>query len=567
MSEGYCTRINQLKSSELVASNLVGADVRAVFGLPGHTTLGLLDAIYKEPRLRFVLVKNEQAASCMADGYARASGRHGVCLSHVGPGSANMLVGVASAFRDSSPMVALLCDEDSGGLGRDVFQEWDQVGVYSKVTKWAAQARSAKEVSRLMRLAFVRSMMGRPGPVAVDLPMDVLNDEVPEGSVEKLPDYGNYSGRVRPDPAMVKTVADMLLKAERPLLVAGGGVVWSEGSRELGELAEGLAIPVAVTHTARGTLPDVHPLFAGILGRWGNTTANDLARSADLIVGIGCRFADINTLRWSLLGGDTKLVQVDIDPNEVANQYPVDVGVVADAKMFCSDVVSALKERSKKAEVSERLESMRAHLKAERDYYLSGEFPEVPIKPQRIVKELTAVLEGGTIVTVGSGKHPEFANKVTITEPRTYLKSVGFGSMGWAFPAALGAKVARPERQVAALVGDGDFIMSAQELETAVREKIAAVSVIFNDRSYTSIRRFQKEFYGGRYIGVDYANPRYDELARLFGAVGLRVEKPSELRPALQEAFRSGEPAVVDVIVDPSEFPPVRWGIMGMTRR
>ncbi|MEM4410249.1 MAG: thiamine pyrophosphate-binding protein [Candidatus Caldarchaeum sp.] len=557
-----------MKVAELVVNCLVECGVKHIFGLSGHTTLELLDAIYNEKRCRFVSVRHEQVAACAADGYARASGRHGVCLAHVGPGNANMVIGIATALRDSSPVLALTCNEDFENLGRDVFQEWDQLSVFKPITKWSAQIRHPAEASRIMRMAMLRCVLGRPGPVQVDLPLDVMSLEVNERHIEKTPRYDLYSSRVRPDPELLKVVSNMLLEAERPLILAGGGTIWSNASEELIRLAEALYIPVAVTHTGRGVIPDTHPLFIGILGRWGHVAAIDACKSSDLILAIGCRLADINTMRWSVISSDAKIIQADIDPNELGRQYPIEVGIVSDAKMFCRDLLEAVGKLSIKgaADRAQRVKMIRDQMSVELDRFFHERSDGKPIKPQRIIKEINQVLNGNYIVTVGAGKHAEYANKVLVKEPRSYLKSVGFGSMGWAYPAALGAKLARPDKTVISLVGDGDFAMTMQDVETAVREDIPVVAVVFNDSCFSSIKRFQADFYGKRFIGVDYRETDFAGMAEIFGADGYRVKESEEIGTSLRRAVKSSRAAVLDVVIDPYEYPPVSWGIIGVKK-
>ncbi|MCS7143389.1 MAG: thiamine pyrophosphate-binding protein [Aigarchaeota archaeon] len=557
-----------MKGADLVVKCLADAGVSHVFGLSGHTTLEVLDAIYRSEKCRFIAVRHEQAASCAADGFARARGRHGVCLGHVGPGNANMVIGVATALRDSSPVLALTCNEDFESLGRDVFQEWDQVSIFRPITKWSAQIRHTREITRVMRNALLKAIIGRPGPVQVDLPMDVMAEDV-DGSVpEKVPAYHNYSSRVRPDPELLLKACKMLLEAERPLIVAGGGALWSGASEELIKLAELLYIPVSVTLTGRGVVPDTHPLFVGVLGRWGHVTATDACKESDLILGLGCRFADITTLRWSIIREDSKIIQVDIDPNEIARQYAVDVGMVSDVKMFCRDAIETVKQLQRSPDIkrSERLRLLRAQHEQEVEKLFSGNLDATPIKPQRIVKEVARTLDGNYIITVGAGKHAEFSHKVLIKEPRTYFKSVGFGSMGWAYPAAIGAKLARPEKTVISLVGDGDFAMSVHEIETAVRENVPVIAIIFNDQSFSSIKRFQEVYYGGRIIGSDYRETNFAKIAELSGALGIRVQDPAELGPTLRRVVKEDVPAVIDVVTDPREYPHVTWGIMGLKK-
>jgi acetolactate synthase I/II/III large subunit len=545
-----------MKGSDLLVQALVDAGVKVVFGMCGHSTLAILDSICGETGIRYVLAKHEQTMASMADGYARVTGEPGVCITHSGPSAANLLIGIGNAFRDSSPVIAITCNEEQSRLDRDVMNGWDQLTPFRSVTKWSVQVRSPLDVPRIMRTAFTRARLGRPGPVQVDMPLDVSSAEINQPPEMKKPAYASYSSRVRPDPDLTGKVVSQLLKSSRPIIVAGGGINWSDATSELVEFAELTGLPVAGTTGGRGVFPETHPLFIGVPGRWGNRTASEALKESDFLLGIGCRFSDITTENWRLIDPSATLIQVDIDPAEIARQYPVDIGLMADCKMFLLDAIQIAKKslgRTGAAPIGARAKSLSESLAAERKGLLDVDLDAVPVKTRRLLKDIAETIPHDAIIAVGGGRHAHFiGQQLQIHTPRSSLRSVGFGAIGFAFPAALGAKLALPNRQVLCLVGDGDFSMVMQDLETAAREKINAITVVFNDFSYSSVKILQRQHFG-RLIGVDFSNPDFAKFAELCGARGFRVERPGEIKPALEAALRENRPSVLDVIIDPVE--------------
>ncbi|MBI2958975.1 MAG: thiamine pyrophosphate-binding protein [Betaproteobacteria bacterium] len=546
-----------MRGSDLLVQSLVQAGVKHVFGMSGHTTLPILDSISREESIRFILARHENTLVSMADGYARASLDPGVCVTHVGPSAANLLTGIGSAFRDSSPVIAITCNEEQSRLDRDVMNSWDQLTPFRSVTKWSVQARAAKDIPRIMRSAFIRSRLGRRQPVQVDIPLDVAAEEIKEAPAAKKPAYASYSSRVRPDPELVADVADRLLRSNRPLVLAGAGVNRSDATAELVQFAELASLPVAVTSGGRGAFPESHPFFVGIVGRSGTRTASEALKESDFVLAVGSRLSDYATMNWTLIDPAATIVQVDIDPSEIGRQYPVDIGAVADCRMFLRDLIPAVKPLLAKAggaQASARARALGGRCAAERASVLDGlDLDSVPTKARRLVKEIGESIRRDAIIAIGGGRHSHFINQhVPVDAPRGAIRSVGFGAIGFAFPASLGAKLACPDRQVLCLVGDGDFCMSMQDMETAARERINVVTVVFNDSSYSSVKFLQARHFG-RNIGVDYTNPDFAKYAELGGARGFRVERPGEIRPALEAALKENRPCVVDVILDSAE--------------
>lgn len=545
-----------MRGSDLFVQSLVQAGVKYVFGMSGHSTLAILDSISREPSIRFILAKHENTSVSMADGIARTTHDPVVVLSHSGPSAANMVTGIGSAFRDSSPVMLVTCNEEQSRLGRDVMNGWDQLTPFKSITKWSTRATSARDIPQIMRTAFVRSRLGRPGPVQVDMPLDVAGEELGEFPQAKAPAYGSYSSKVRPDPDLAEKIVNLLLKSSRPLILAGAGINWSDATAELVKFAELTGVAVANTTGGRGVFPEDHPQFIGVPGRWGHRSTSEALKESDFILAIGSRFSDVATENWKLIDASATLAQVDIDPAEIARQYPVDIGVIADCRMFLLDALAIAKPLLAKAgaaKASPRAVALNQKYVAERNALLVADMDSTPIKSRRLLKEVSDVMDRDAIIAVGGGRHSHFVGQqMVMRTPRSALRSVGFGAIGFAFPAALGAKLASPDRQVICLVGDGDFSQSMEGLETAVREKINLVTVVFNDRAYSSVKILQRHHYGSN-IGVDFTNPDFAKYADICGAKGYRIERPGELRPALEAALKENRPCVLDVIIDPHE--------------
>ena len=549
---------NDPTAAEAIVDALIGEGVEYVFGVTGDTVLPILDAIYhRQDRIKYITARFETGATAMADGYSRVTGQIGCCLFHVGPSISNTVLGVWSAQKDAVPLLVMSANLDTFRLRRNLWHEFDVMGVMGKVTKWNDQLIEAKDVPRLMRTAFQAAKSGMPGPVHLDFPKDLLPQPVNVESADLSIRGGARSGRLanapRPEAWAVEEAARLLAAAERPLILAGRGVKWAGASRQLVELAERFAAPVATTEMGRGTIPEDHPLAGGLSGHFGHSAANSLMREADLVLGLGSRFLNVNTINWQMIAADAKIVQVEADPLELGRQYAVALGVHACPGSFLDDLLAFSAENGIGADaaVREVREARVAELRADqgRRYY-DTDLDAVPIKPQRITRALEEVCDRDALYLVGAGLHTQFAHGVPIRRPEQYQWAAGSGTMAWAFPAALGAKLAMPERQVVVPVGDGDFGMNAQEIETSVRENLPVIVVVYNDCSYGALRVFQENVYGGRQIGSDYGPTDLVMLAEAYGARGERVDRPDGLAPALERAAAADVTSVIDVRID-----------------
>jgi len=524
--------------------------VKHIFGIPGGAIIPVYDALYDEREIRHILVRHEQGAAHAADGYARASGKPGVCMTTSGPGATNLTTGILNAYMDSSPVIAISGQVPSSMLGADAFQEADMLSVMLPITKHNFIVHRAEDVPRVVRLAFKIAITGRPGPVHIDLPKDAQ-----AGKADfKIPADVKYSKDVKlePDVGQIHMAVNLLTQAERPLIFAGGGVIWSGASPEVVALAEMLGAPVATSLLGKGAIPEDHPLAMGMLGMHGRMAANLAISECDVLLGVGVRFDDRATGDVRYFAPKAKIIHIDIDQAEIGKIVRVDVPIVGDAKHALAAIIKGLKARAKRRELSEwlrRTEKLRKDLAPRMDY------DDVPIKPQRVIKEIMGVLGDDAIVVTEVGQCEMWAaHFFSVSKPRHFISSGGLGTMGFGFPASIGAKVACPECDVVDIAGDGSFLMNSQELATAVDNKINVVVCILNNRYLGMVKQWQDLFFQKRRSAVYLGEtPDFAKLAEAYGAWGDRATRPSEIAPKLREALKCGKPAVLDIIIDPDE--------------
>ncbi|MFM8943994.1 MAG: acetolactate synthase large subunit [Actinomycetota bacterium] len=554
----------KVTGSQALFKALEGEGVDTVFGIPGGAILPAYDPLL-DSSIRHILCRHEQGAGHAAEGYAWATGKVGVAIATSGPGGTNLVTALADAKMDSVPMVAITGQVPTAAVGNDAFQEADITGITLPVTKHNMLVRSAGEVAEAVREAFHIARTGRPGPVLIDLPKDVLIGETtwrwPEGV--DLPGYRpTTSGNVR----QVRAAVKLMLEAQRPVLYVGGGVIKAGAHRELFRLAEESQIPVVTTLMARGAFPDTHELALGMPGMHGAYAAVTAMQRSDLLIALGARFDDRVTGRLDAFAPGAKVIHVDIDPAEIGKNRVADVPIVGD----CRDVIGKLhaeyvKEQTERGEPDRRpwLATVRGWL---RDFpYRYDQQQDGPLKPQFCVERLYEAAKDAIVVS-GVGQHQMWASQFwRFTEPRTWINSGGLGTMGFAVPAALGAKAGMPDRRVVAIDGDGCFQMTAQELATSRTEGIPFVTAILNNAYLGMVRQWQELFYGERYsqVYLSYDTPDYVKLAEAYGAVGLRAEAPEEVDAVIEKALSVEDRSVViDFRVDQGEmcFPMVPAG-------
>ena len=540
-----------MTSGQAVIETIKAEGITYVFGLPGHAILDIVDAMYGREDVSFIGVRHEQAAALMADGYARATGGPAVCLASVGPGSVNLTTGIAQAWMAHSPVVALAGGVFQEVSDRDAFQELDLVSMFRPITKYSTELRKAERIPEILRHAFRVASSGKKGPVYVELPANLLRDHSFDVEV-RMPDaYRAVETRQAGDEAVVEAAARLLAKSERPVVVAGGGVVWSAASGETVALADALDAALVTSYGHGDAVPNDHPRYLGSLGRRGPAEAAEAVRRADILLVLASRLSELT----SYYGGDypldgKRIVQVEIDPKEIGRVYPVEAAVLGDARTIAASLRTRLAAMSagggRRSEWRTEMES----LSAARQNRLTEErsATSTPPTPAQVYAEMRQVVPQGAVFTMDAGGASGMGyDRIPFSEPRTFFTPRSFGSLGVGLPIALGAKLARPDKTVISMNGDGGFLFNAQELQTAVDHRINVVAIVMNDNCWGSEKTIQKNRFDGRYWGVDINNPRFDRYAELFGARGFYCEHPDQIADALQEAMECGSPAVVEI--------------------
>ncbi len=549
----------KLTGGEVLVRTLLKEKVKKVFGIPGDQLYPFLDAIKRTEGIDFIMTRHEQAAAHAADAWARVTGEPGVCLGTVGPGAADLVPGVYVAYADSIPMLVLAAQNQSWRINPDhgSMQALDQYSLFAPITKWRATITHWKRIPSIIQWAYRMATSGRPGPVFVDIAVDVLYQKGDINDLEMpIVEPQHYRSLVPPigDLELIKKAAKMLVEADFPLIHVGGGVLASNASKEVIELAEHLGIPVTTTLFARGVIPEDHDLCL-LPGGYGAIAAQT---EADVVLAVGTRFGDLDFWgkppAWGEFG-EQKVIQIDIDPAMIGLNRPIDLGIVGDAKLTLRALFQEVKKlRPEKQKIREKL----IECKEAEEVWLS-QFSEgatsdnKPIHPLRLIKEVYEFFPKDAIRVVDGGNTVMWAvyqNRVHY--PRTYLWPSDSGHLGTGLPFAIGAKLALPERPVYLLTGDGAFMFNIQELETAARLKLPIVIIVANDKAYGMIKAGQKALYEERYIGVDFIDSRYDKIAEAMGCYGERIDDPNEIKHALQRAVDSKKPAVIDVLIDGS---------------
>lgn len=534
----------KMRGAKAMLESLKREGVDVMFGIPGGSVIPLYDEIY-DSDIRTLLMRHEQAAAHAADGYARVSGDVGVCISTSGPGATNLVTGIATAFLDSSPIVAFTGQVPRSMIGKDSFQEADSVGITMPITKHNFQFYSVEEIPYTIKKAFKIARSGRPGPVLIDVPKDVQEKEA-DMKFPKDVDIKGYNPNVTGHPKQIKKAVDLLLSAQRPIALVGGGVIISGASKELMDFVEMLGLPVVTSLMGKGAFPEDHPLALGMIGMHGRKAGNFAISDADVIIAIGCRFSDRTTGNVNCFAPEAQLIHVDIEAAEIGKNVPCHVPVVGDAKQVLKEMIKIAAVKAKKhPEWTAKVKQFKKEFQPKMDY------DDVPLMPQRVIKEIMEVISGDDIVVTEVGQCQMWAaHFLSRTKSRTFISSGGLGTMGFGFPAAIGAKIAKPERNVIDIAGDGSFMMNCQELATTVVEDVPVVVAVMNNHYLGMVRQWQELFFDRRYSGVDLGEvPDYLKLADAFGANGIRVEKPGDIRESVKEAFDSGRPTVIDFVV------------------
>ena len=542
-----------LTGAEIVVACLKEQGVDTVFGYPGGAILNIYDALYKHAdEIRHILTSHEQGASHAADGYARATGKVGVCIATSGPGATNLVTGIATAYMDSIPMVAITCNVGTSLLGKDSFQEIDIAGVVMPITKYSFIVKDVRDLAKVIRRAFSIAKSGRPGPVLVDITKDATANTTEY--IQQVPDV------ILPDTAAITdedlhTAAELIKEAKRPMIFVGGGAIAADASEELLEFAEKINAPVCDTLMGKGAFSGEHPLYAGMLGMHGTKYANFGVTHCDLLIAIGTRFSDRVFGNAAKFAQNAKVLQIDVDPAEIDKNIRTTASVIGDVKEVLKRLNPIIGQYDHKEWV-EHIEELK--LKFPLKYNLDG------LTGPYVVEEIYRVTKGDAIITTEVGQHQMWAAQYyKYSKPRQLLTSGGLGTMGYGLGAALGAKTARPDKTVINIAGDGCFRMNMNELATASRYNIPVIEVVINNHVLGMVRQWQTLFYGGRYSAT-VLNDKVDfvKVAEALGCKGIRVTKKEEVGPALEEAIAYGGPVLLDCQIDCDDkvFPMVPAG-------
>lgn len=551
---------------QIVVEMLKAYGVRHIFGVPGDTGLAFYNALCQEQgAITHVLARDERSAAFMADVYARVGFRPGVCEGPSGAGATYLAAGLAEAHASSIPVIAINSDTPIAQEGRNILTALDQPALFAPITKWSTLVKQVGHIPDIMRRAFRIATSGRPGAVQITIPMDVLEEKATTCLLHAEEPCRAYpSFRARPDPVAVERAADLLSQAVQPVIVAGGGVVTSGAWDELTALAEALGAPVGTSICGKGAIAENHPLSMGVVGSNGRRPyANALLQAADLIFYVGCKTDSVTTAGWTLppIATDQAILHLDVDPTEVGRNYPTAVGLVGDARLGLADLLTAIRARGGRPRPNplDRMADEIAAFWAE--FHAKATALSTPIKPQRVIHTLAHLLPANSIVIADAGTPTPFtAAYLRSAAGRRVIIPRGYGGLGYAIPGAVGAKLARPEATVVALMGDGSFGMSAGELETIARLRLPVVIVQFNNGCFGWIKVSQALSYDGRCFGVDFsADTDYAGIARGFGLRGVRVERPEEIESALREALEADQPTFIDIVTEceTTELPPV----------
>ncbi|HUV55944.1 MAG TPA: biosynthetic-type acetolactate synthase large subunit [Dehalococcoidales bacterium] len=536
----------KLTGAQILCESLVAEGVEVIFGFPGGAVLPLYDTLPQYPQLRHILVRHEQGAAHAADGYARATGKVGVCLATSGPGATNLVTGIANAYLDSSPVVAITGQVARPFIGKDAFQEIDITGITLPITKHNYLVLDVGSVARVVKEAFYLARSGRPGPILIDVPRDVFIDQA-EFHYPSQVNLPGYKPTLQGHPAQVKKAVKLINEAKKPLIIAGRGIIISRACAELEQLAETAQIPVVSTLLGIGCFPESHVLSYGMLGMHGMAYANMAVDAADLIIAIGMRFDDRATSKVNGFAPHAHIIHIDIDPAEIGKNVRVDVPIVGDVKM----VLSAL---NKLVTPIEHVDWVKQLDNWRREHPSTTIRDSEGLLPQFVVQKIYEVTQGEAIIVTGVGQNQMWAAQhYRYNKPNSLISSGGLGTMGFGLPAAMGVKAGLPDNAVWCVDGDGSFQMTIQELATIVQERVAVKIAIINNGYLGMIRQWQELFYGKRYVASPLEGPDFIKIAEAYGLPALRVKHKEEVIPAIEQAMAHQGPFLIDFVVEPEE--------------
>jgi len=536
----------KMSGAQIVCKSLVKEGVEVIFGFPGGAVLPLYDALPQYPQLRHILVRHEQGAAHAADGYARATGKVGVCMATSGPGATNLVTGIANAYLDSSPIVAITGQVARPFIGKDAFQEIDITGITLPITKHNYLVLDVGSVAKIVKEAFHLARSGRPGPVLIDIPRDVQIEQTEFHYPSKV-DLPGYKPTLQGHPAQIKKAVKLINESHRPVIIAGRGIVISGAYAELKQLAERAQMPVITTLLGISCFPESHVLSYGMLGMHGMAYANMAVDAADVIIAIGMRFDDRATAKVSAFAPHARVIHIDIDPAEIGKNVRVDVPIVGDVKT----VLNAL---NKLVSATEHIDWVRQLDDWRREHPSTEIRDGEELLPQFVIRKIYEVTQGEAIIVTGVGQNQMWAAQhYWYNKPNSLISSGGLGTMGFELPAAMGAKVGRPEETVWCIAGDGGFQMTIQELATIVQERLAVKVAIMNNGYLGMVRQWQELFYERRYVATPLSGPDFVKIAEAYGIPALRVKRRQEVVPAIEQAMGEQGPFIIDFLIEPEE--------------
>jgi acetolactate synthase-1/2/3 large subunit len=539
----------KLTGAQILCESLLKEGVEVIFGFPGGVVLPLFDTFPQYPRLRHILVRHEQGAAHAADGYARATGKVGICLATSGPGATNLVTGIANAHLDSVPIIAITGQVSRAFIGKDAFQEVDITGITLPITKHNYLVMEASQIATVVKEAFYLARSGRPGPVLIDIPKDVFIEKAEFHYPDKVSLLG-YNPTLQGHPAQIKKAAEMINNAsKKPLIIAGRGVIISNAFDELKQLAEMAQIPVITTLLGIGSFPESHPLSYGMLGMHGTVYANWATDAADLIIALGMRMDDRATSKFSEFAPNARIIHIDVDPAEIGKNVRADVPIVGDIKKVLNPLIKLI-EPTQHVEWINQLDAWRKEHPLVNTRISSAQ----SLLPQFVVRKIYEVTQGNAIIVAGVGQNQMWAAQhYWFDRPNSFITSGGLGTMGYELPAAMGVKVGKPEEVVWCIAGDGGFQMTMHELATIVQDKIAVKIAILNNGYLGMVRQWQDFFYEKRYVGTPLSCPDFVKLAEAYCVPALKVEHKEQVVPAVEKAMQTEGPFLIDFKIEPEE--------------
>jgi len=543
-----------MRGGEAIIESLKNMGVKTIFGYPGGQTIPFYDMLY-DADIDHILVRHEQAAAHAADGYARASGRVGVCLATSGPGATNLVTGIGTAFMDSSPIVAITGQVPTHLIGNDAFQEADIIGITMPIVKHSFQPKDPDLIPSIVKSSFEIASTGRPGPVLIDVPKEVQGGEL-TGFDDSLIETPGYNPTVKGNIRQIKKARDLIREAKKPMILAGAGVIISNACCELKKLAETINAPVMTSLLGKGAFDETNDLALGMLGMHGRKVSNDYVNESDLLIAIGIRFSDRTTGRLDSFVPDTKVIHIDIDPAEIGKNVDVELPIVGDARNVLESLNKLLNDYKPSKEVNDWTDMIR---QKKMELMPRVTYDDVPLKPQTVIKEIAEALTPESILTTDVGQNQMWAAHFFDTQkPRKFISSGGLGTMGFGFPSAIGAKVACPEDPVVSINGDGGFLMVCQELATVHEYDIPVIAIVLENRTLGMVYQWQSLLYNERHSQTLLGNsPDFVKLAESFGVNASRITNPGETKEALRKAIKDNEPILLDVVIDSEEALPM----------